>query len=123
MCGLITDPKKFAALKAANVERLVSTIFPHAEIEELRVMLLFMLWIHAWDDEMDHCEGRYTNDLEVAQAFCDDMLDAAKFYFGLSHNMKLNAPNKIIGALEEIGNHFREACSRGRYQHPTCNGH
>ena len=118
MYSLISDRKKFSALKAANIEHLVSAIFPHSEIGELRVMILFLLWMHAWDDEMDHCEGEYTNDLAAAQVFCEDTLHSAKFHFGLLEYMeKPTSPNKIIDALEEIGCHFREACSRGRYWH------
>jgi hypothetical protein len=77
-------------------------------------MISFMLWMHAWDDEMDHCEGEYTNDLAAAQVFCEDTLHAAKFHLGLSEHLKESAPNKIIDALEEIGCNFREAYSRGR---------
>jgi hypothetical protein len=115
---LFSDPKKFSALKAANVERLVSAIFPHSDIAELRVMILFMLWMHAWDDEVDNSEGEYAKDLGAAQAFSEDTLHAAEFHLGLSMHQKPTALNRIIDTLEEIGGHFREVCSRGGYYHP-----
>ena len=78
-------------------------------------MVSFMLWMHAWDDEMDHCEGQYTNDLAAAQIFCEDTLNAARFHLGLSDNLKeAKQPNKIIDALEEVGAQFWEGYSKGR---------
>ncbi|RDA94855.1 hypothetical protein CP533_4215 [Ophiocordyceps camponoti-saundersi (nom. inval.)] len=76
---------QYKTLDKMDIGLLTSAMWPDASFKRARVLSILVLWLFAWDDEMDTEIGRLADDFEAAEASRRESIDKISHCFHLGN--------------------------------------
>jgi hypothetical protein len=71
-------------MKKADFGLFASYVYPLADVESLKVLTYWVIWVFAWDDECDLLDGDVTFSLAEGKAFRARTLRILQEFLGLA---------------------------------------
>lgn len=71
-------------MRQADFGLFASYVYPTAQLEELKVLTYWVIWVFAWDDECDLLDGHVTMDVTKGNEFRNRTLAVIEHSLGLS---------------------------------------
>ncbi|KAG9242949.1 isoprenoid synthase domain-containing protein [Calycina marina] len=109
--------KSLTPLLAADFAYFTVSWWPHARLEEQRILAALVIWLFTWDDEIDEPGGAVSDDFDAAEQY---RAETERF---VSNCLQLSEPmpnsqdlNPIVASFQAIGDALCDAYDESQRQ-------
>ncbi|TAQ83097.1 hypothetical protein B7494_g8579 [Chlorociboria aeruginascens] len=95
--------KSLKPLRAADFASFTVLWWPHAALEEQRILAYVVIWLFTWDDEIDEPTGSVADDFQGAERYREETEQFVKFCLQLSDKGTPGQGHPIVQSFRDIG--------------------
>ena len=109
-------------MKEADFALVAAWVWPRAAWDEYITLTYLLIWLFAWDDEVDTPVGSLSSDFRAAQSFRNETVSFIKSSLGFGgKGASPRARNAMISSFSDITDPLRKSYTRGAYGRcPEC---